>query len=866
MTDHRKPQSRLGLNGGADSPGVGVWTVEAVGDLSGVPGAVSGRKIAASVPGCVHTDLMDAGLITDPAIGMNEAACQWVSWTDWRYELSFEAEAGLIGHERVELVFESLDTIARVELNGVHVGDAANEFLPYRFDVRGALKVGENRLSVTFKSPLRHVREEEARLGTRPVNGDWEPFVFMRKCASNFRWDWGPRVATCGIVAGVTIEGWSGARLFDVSVGVMEVSERHAVVRVGGRVEGGVGARRVEVRAKSGEVVWAHREVMVPDGIIDAELELWGGPSEWSPGLGSQALYEIAVSILTDAPVREVVDCVSRRVGFRTCVWDNGCVVVNGNREFCRGVNWIPEGLWPRDRTREKVERRLIDLLNAGVNMVRVWGGGRYEPDWFYDLCDRMGIMVWQDFMFSCACYPEEEPSRSLVEAEVRHQVRRLRHHPSIVLWCGGNECVWAYESWGFKEKLKETPGEGKSWGAGYYFDLLPRVCAELDPARPYLPNSPWSGEGVHPNDADVGDRHTWDVWGDGYREVVPRFCSEFGQQSPSNLATLREAGLVPGAESVSAGADGAGTTGSLVPAALLARQLGPGGMELWYDGPLAKMFRAPRTFEEWHYLAQLLQARSMATGIEWMRANWPRCAGALVWQMNDAWPGLSWSLVDSAGRKKPAYNAVSRANAGRMVTIQPLDGVLTVVAVNDCDEQDDEDWFCDFDVRRVGFDGRVLGSSGNRRVVVGRRSVARLCTVEEAVGAAEDPRRELVVVDGPFRRATWYWLDDRELLFPEPRLEATLRPPRVDLKWNGFTIQATARTLLRDLWFQPELVVPGATGDFSKQGTILPGEIVELWGTLRERADFEHVEAQFTSGALMSPPVLWCANYFGAE
>lgn len=859
MTIPSHSRTTLRLTGGP-RVGRGGWTVRAVGDVSRVPDAVRGRTVAASVPGCVHTDLMDAGLIADPAVGMNEAECQWVSWTDWRYELVFDADAGLIGHERVDLVFKSLDTIARVELNGVHVGDAANEFLPYRFDVRAALKSGENRLSVVFKSPLRHVREEETRLGARPVNGDWEPFVFMRKCASNFRWDWGPRVATCGIVAGVTIEGWSGARLFDVSVGVMEVSERRAVVRVGGRIEGGIGTPRVEIRASGQEITLAQRVERVANGAFDLELEILGDLHLWSPAVHPQLGYQVEALVLGEQSSHEVIDRVSRRVGLRTCAWDNGCVIVNGRREFCRGVNWIPEGLWPRDRTRERVEERLSDIACAGMNMVRVWGGGRYEPDWFYDLCDEMGIMVWQDFMFSCACYPEEEPIRSLVEAEARHQVRRLRHHPSIVLWCGGNECVWAYESWGFKDKLTE----GRSWGAGYYFDLLPRVCAELDASRPYLPNSPWSGTGVHPNDAGFGDRHTWDVWGDGYREIVPRLCSEFGQQSPSNLATLREAGLVPDAVSESAGASKVMGSGSLVPAALLARQLGPGGMERWYDGPLAKMFRAPRSFEEWHYLAQLLQARSMATGIEWMRANWPACMGALVWQMNDAWPGFSWSLIDSAGREKPAYKAVSRENWALWLTLQPLDGVLSVVAVNDSDRPVDEGRRCEFEVRRVGFDGRVLSSSGRSGLVVEERSVARVCSVEEAVGAAEDPRRELVVVDCDGERATWYWRDDGELVYPQPRIEARARPHGVGVEQRGFTMNITAQTLVRDLWFQPELRMPGALVYGPMLGTMLPGETRSLSVILREPANVEKILVELESEALRSPPVMWCANHFG--
>jgi beta-mannosidase len=718
------------------------WTVQAVGDVSMVPASVRGRDIAATVPGCIHTDLMDAGLIPDPAVGDNEERVQWVSLADWRYECEFEAKPGLFEHHEIDLVFECLDTIARIELNGDRIGEAASEFIPHRFSVLGLLRPGRNHLAVTFKSPLRHVREEAARLGPRPVNGDWDPFVFIRKCASNFRWDWGPAVATCGIASQVRLE-----------------TSRESPTLPD--------ARRIEV-----------------DQTADA---------------GGQSF----------------------------------ALLIDDRRVFCRGVNWIPEGLWPRDRTPERVRARLQALRDANVNMLRVWGGGRYEPDWFYELCDALGIMVWQDFMFSCGMYPEDEPLRSLIDAEARHQVSRLSRHPSVVLWCGGNECVWGYESWGWRERLKRPDGSESSWGRGYFQHLLPRVVDEVDSTKPYWLNSPWSGRseqgeqnttsrhqrGV--NEPTTGDRHTWDVWGEGYRTITPRFCSEFGQQSPSCWATLGEAGLLPGDEP-SLSPPSAATPASLVPASLLRRQRGPGGLEgsgitpmqRWYDEPMKAWFPPARTFEQWHYLAQLLQARSLAIGIEWMRASWPTCSGALIWQANDAWPGFSWSIIDSAGRKKLAWYAVRRSFQGRLLSIHPVGGGLGLFALNDTDAA----WDSVAVARRLAFDGRELARA-EVQVQANGRSVKRIADVLDVLGKPREPRAELIRVQIGECVTDSFFAPDKDLEFHSGDFALAIEQDADTLR-----ARITARTLLRHAALIADQLAPAASAD-DQLFNLLPGE-----------------------------------------
>jgi len=764
------------------------------------PPGVLGRVFPASVPGCVHTDLIDAGVIRDPALGEHEAACRWVSLVEWRYECAFEVSAeGLASlGDGPGLRFECLDTIARVELNGVHLGDAASEFIPWKFATRGTLRAGLNTLAVTFASPVRHVRREAARLGPRPVNGDWEPFVFIRKCASNLEWDWGPRVATCGITGPAWLEP------ADSTTAHAPAPARHMppVLRA-----------------------LVHQSPARPDGGANG------------PGAGQAPLA------FADA---------------------------HGPR-FIRGVNWIPEGLWPRDRTPQRVRARLAALRDAHVNMIRVWGGGRYEPDWFYEACTEMGIAVWQDFMFSCALYPEEEPIRMLVEAEARFHVDRLARHPCVVLWCGGNECIWAYDNWGFKERL----APGQSWGRGYYLETLPRVVGEVDPSCPYWPNSPWSGmEAALPvpsapdgrsaqngpawracNDPDLGDRHTWDAWGDGYRAQVPRFCSEFGQQSPSNWATLRDADLLAGegprewpavVAAVPLGATGGDLDSSRLPAALLARQRGPGDplasppvspMARWYDRPMAAWFPPARDLFEWCFLAQVLQARSLVMGIEWFRANMNRCAGAMLWQANDAWPGFSWSIIDSAGRRKLAWHAVRRAFAPRLLTIQPIGGVPMLLAINDADKP----WRATAQVRRVLLrDGATLA---RRAVALGGadgvppRSAVRLGSIADLVGLIGDPKAEAVcaLVDGaPLdERAWWFAAPDRELLGgsivpTDPLWRASVTPANPSPGTRPRAVTVEARALCRDLCVLADAADPFAASE-AQLVTLLPGESFEF-------------------------------------
>jgi len=680
-----------------------------------------GRTWPARVPGCAHTDLMRAGVIPSPDSEGGEAAQEFVGTTAWTWSRSVEIPAELREHQHIDLVFDCIDTVATVAVNGRVAMEAGNAFHPWRVELAGASgQVGSGiasperatagatdssadrvDISIACAAPVTEVRRLEALLGARPVNGDWTPYPFMRKAACNFGWDWGPRVPTSGLPAPVRLHGWTGARIDTVRPLVIacDAHEASVDVRIACVVDGDVSpfAVRITLESPDGRR-WEEEATLARDGTASVRMAIPNPMRWWPRGAGAPHLHSLSVELESQSATLERR---SMRIGLRSVSLDTSpdadgtafAVRVNGERVWCAGANWIPEGLFRTATDPADVRERILQACDAHFNMLRAWGGGGYESDSFYEACDELGIMVWQDFAFACATYPEDAPFLQRVEREARWQVSRLSRHASVVLWCGGNEDILAWWSWGFRERL----AHGQSWGRLYWLELLPRICAELDPTRPYWPESPWSGSlELHPNDRGRGDCHIWDADAkvEAIRTVTPRFASEFGHQSPPALRTVAEAfaagdagtgayrsaalSKVTGAPART-DADALERTLAALPAAegiarLAPRQRAWGGDDAQYAPFLRERFAAPADFMEWTVQAQVVQARAMRAAYTWFRAHAPRCMGALCWQMNDAWTGHSWSLVDVAGRPKPAWHAVRDACAPRMLVLHERD------------------------------------------------------------------------------------------------------------------------------------------------------------------------------------------------
>ena len=798
-----------------------------------VPAHIAGTAVPAQVPGSAHLDLLAAGLIPDPYLDRTEEDLAWAHRTGWRYSVTFDAAPPAPG-ERADLAFDGLDTVATVELNGRVLGTTANMHRSYRFDAREALRGGTNELVITFRPALEYAEQAEREIGSRNHNYV-HPFNMVRKMACSFGWDWGPDLQTAGIWKPVRLERWTGARLALVRPLATVTDNGTGRIEVHAEVErAGTDDDRQLVLAVRADGREAH--VAVPAGETSAvvTIEIPDAALWWPTGYGNQPLYDLAVALRDGAGTE--FGAAARRIGFRTVTVDVTpddigtpfTVVVNGKPVFIKGANWIPDDHFLTRITRERLARRVDQAIGAHVNMLRVWGGGSYETEDFYDVCDERGMLVWQDFPFACAAYPEEEPLRSEVEAEARENVARLAAHPSLALWNGANENMWGYCDWGWREELGE-----RTWGYGYYTELLPQIVAELDPTRFYAANSPYSPglplDRVHPNDENHGTRHEWRVWNEvdytAYREHVPRFCSEFGFQAPPTWATLRrwvhDEPLTP-----------------VSPAFLLHQKAKDGNGKL--DRGFAPHLPRPATFADWHWTTQLNQARAVAFAIEHFRSWWPRTAGAIVWQLNDCWPVTSWSAIDGDGRPKPLWYALRHAYAPRLLTIQPRDGRSVLIAVNDTDTG----WAGTIQAERQSF-GAEVKDGAVIKLDVPPRSVARFDLPDSLLEPGEPQREVLVAFSGPVRTVHPF-LEDLELGYESQALTARATP--VD---DGYRVDVRATSFVRDVAVLADRVAPDAEVD-DQLVTLLAGET---------RSFFVRTATRLDPAELISPLVLRTAN-----
>ncbi|WP_219413211.1 glycoside hydrolase family 2 protein [Pseudonocardia nigra] len=769
-----------------------------------VPAGLLPDALPATVPGEVHTDLLAAGAIPDPFDGANEGALAWIGRTAWLYRADFTWNPD--GGCRHELVADGLDTVATVRLNGTEVGRTANQHRSHRFDVTALLVPGANELVVEFAAPVDAAERLAEQLGARP-HVNHHPFNAIRKMASNYGWDWGPDVATAGIWRPIRIESWSDVRIaavrplatVDGATGVLDVH-----VDLAWEDEPRIEAVTVAVRVggRTAEAVVAAGQVSACVTATVEDVDLW-----WPRGYGDQPLHDVAVALTAGDGVR--IGGWDGRVGFRTVELDTApdehggafTFRVNGEEVYVRGANWIPDDAFVTRLTAETYARSVRDAVDANINLLRVWGGGIYESEHFYRACDELGVLVWQDFLFACAAYAEEEPLRGEVEAEAHEAVTRLSQHASLALWNGCNENIWGYVEWNWR-----APLAGRTWGAGYYLDVLPGIVAELDPRTPYSAGSPYSfSPFIHPNDPRNGSMHIWDVWNEvdyrAYHDYAPRFVAEFGFQGPPAWSTLtsvvHDEPLDPHGPQMlvhQKAADGNGK---------LERGLGD-HLPKWRD------------VDEWHWITQLNQARAVAYGIEHFRSLFPRNTGAVVWQLNDNWPVISWAAVDGYGIRKPLWHALRRVFADRLVTVQPRDGGLAVVVHNDSPDP----WSAELVVTRrgTGAGSPVLASEALPVEVAARSAV----TVElpPSLAVAGVPDAEFLQVTGS-SPAFWYFREDSGLHLVPTADALTAEATRTA---DGYQVRVTASALVKDVCLFPDRLDPAARVD-SGLVTLAAGE-----------------------------------------
>ena len=600
---------------------------------------------AAVVPGCVHRDLRRHGLIPDPFWGANELALQWIEERDWEYRADFTAPPALLAEEVVELVADGLDTVATVRLNGRVVGRSENMFLGHRWNVKRFLRPGRNELHLRFGSALRYIRTHRRGHRPREINDPVGGCTRIRKQQCQFGWDWGPRLVTAGIWRDLRLEGWTGNRLESVRITQDHRRDGRVALRLGPEL-----ARPERHAVCRWRLTLDGRAVAAGTGpeIMIRRPRLW-----WPNGQGAQPLYRLDVRVeLGDG---RVVGPWVRRIGLRTIALDRHAdrwgesfqFVVNGRPVFAKGANWIPAHSFVAGLTRADYARDLRSAAAAHMNMLRVWGGGIYESEDFHDLCDELGLLVWQDFMFACTLYPGDAAFVASVRAEAAGQVRRLRHRAGLALWCGNNEVFGCNP-----DDLK--PGTRRRADYDRIFHrVLPAVVAAQDGVTHYWPGSPWRGDdAMTPAAGEArGDTHFWDVWHarrpvKDYERYAFRFASEFGMQSFASAET--QAGFCPPGE-----ANVFGPT-------MTVHQKNRFGNQIILDY-VSRQYRFPKNQGALLFLSQLNQAECMRVGVEHYRRHLPRCMGALYWQLNDCWPVASWSSLEFTGRWKALHHLARR-------------------------------------------------------------------------------------------------------------------------------------------------------------------------------------------------------------
>ncbi len=671
---------------------------------------------SAEVPGCVHTDLLSHQLIDPPFYRDNEQRLQWIDKKDWEYKKNFEFHHNQLKGQQAWLTFEGLDTYADVFLNGNHILQSSNMFVGHEVRIDEFLRNGDNVLNVKLHSPIKKTMPYFENIPySLPVSANDDDTTgqipgkrisaFVRKAPFHFGWDFGPRFVTSGIWRAVNFETRHANHIRDIHIKSLMMDEDSALIDVNIACEIAQ-KEKAEIKINVNGSSSISKEVnLMPDSKpLRFPMKIKDPDFWWPRGYGKQNLYTCNVQLVVgDSVLSEK----KQTFGLRTVelvqepdsVGESFYFRVNGKPVYARGANMIPMNIFLTEVSRKELRTKLEDVVDANMNMIRIWGGGIYPDNYFYKLCDSLGIMVWQDFMFACSMVPDFPGYFDQISNEVTYNVKRLRNHPSLVLWCGNNEVISAWYNWGWKKRVTKEQGEDVAKQIFTIYDslfhgLMPSILNNLDPNTPYWASSPQSAPGK-PKNVEAGDLHYWMVWWgkapfSSFRENTGRFVSEYGFQSIPSLSSLqlfmREAELEFGSKGFENHQKSTG-----------------GNMRLLHY--LDHYYTKRTSFDNYPYLTQLLQGRAMEEAIQYHRVQKPYCMGSLLWQLNDCWPAVSWSIQDFYGKKKAAYYTVQESFEPVAVFADTLRDSLHLIFVSDAPEMQK----ADYELEMLDFYGNVL-------------------------------------------------------------------------------------------------------------------------------------------------------------
>ena len=775
----------------------------------------------ATVPGCVHTDLIASKLIDDPFYRDNEKRLQWIGKTNWEYVTTFRILPEMLNRQNLEIVFDGLDTYANVFLNEKPILNADNMFRTWRANIKGAAKLGENVLRIKFRSPINEILPRMAKLDYElpAVNDQGEKTSpYTRKAPYQFGWDWGPRFVTSGIWKPVRLVAWDNARIEDLHIKQNKISKENAELTASVEVvaSNSVDAA-IEIENATDKKTVTVKQVKLVPGVNKIELDfLVKDPKLWFPiGLGEQPLYTFKATLTVN---KKQIDERIKKTGLRTLelrqkpdeFGKSFEFIINGIPVFGHGANWIPADIFPTRITKEKYKTLLGSLRDANMNMVRVWGGGIYEDDYFYDLADEMGILVWQDFMFACSMYPGDRDFLENVRHEITDNVKRLRDHPSIVIWVGNNEIETAWQHWGgWKDKNPDFV-----WNdyLKIFVRLIPSVLDDIDPSRPYWQSSPSSNFQADSEFQGIGDTHYWQVWHaekpyEEYEKQFPRFMSEYGFQSFPELETVKTYTTDEDRTSIET-------------PVMLAHQRHPRGNQLVRQY-MMREYAEPKDFESFLYVSQVLQAQGIKIGAEHLRRIMPRNMGSLYWQANDCWQVASWSAMDYFGRWKALMYYTRRFYSPLLISPHIDDGKMNFFVVSDSPSEKR----AELNIRLIDLSGRELMTKKANLLIEPLKGKSYLSIpVDELLNRADLTNVVLLAElrsDGKTVSTNQYYFKPfKEMSFSKPNIGVEVSPSP-----TGFEIKLTTDKVAKAVYLSGFTdgffvdnyfdLIPGNTAEF---------------------------------------------------
>jgi beta-mannosidase len=801
------------------------WTFKMKGDTQWLP---------AKVPGCVHTDLLMNNKIPQPFYRDNEKLLQWIDKKDWMYRCSFNLDSAHMMHNQILLHFNGLDTYAEVKLNGKLLFNADNMFREWAKEVKDILVEGTNILEIEFTSPVRVGLQklDDLGYGLPAVNDQSEVggldnkkvSVFTRKAPYHYGWDWGPRFVTSGVWRPVELVFYDLAKINNVYFKQSQVDETEAIIDAEVEVEAvATGQYQIDITNGNETPPMASTKIELEQGTNSVTLPFRiANPQLWWPnGMGDHHLYQFRTKLVKN---NIILDTISYLIGLRSVrlirnpdsLGQSFYFEVNGKPLFAKGANYIPNDNFLSLVTEEKYKKIIQSAVKSNMNMLRVWGGGIYENNLFYDLCDKAGILLWQDFMFACSMYPGDEAFLTNVRQELINNVKRLRNHASIALWCGNNEIdvAWCegdmHCGWGWKQKY--TSRQRKAIWHSYdtlFYTIIPDIIDAYDQTRAYWPSSPQADWGVHSTyTSTMGDMHYWGVWHgnepfSAYYATIGRFMSEYGFQSFPAMTSIKKFTLPH--------------DWNIDLEVMQAHQRSGYGNSRIIDY-MKKMYPVPNDFESILYVSQVMQAEAIKSAILAHRAHKPYCMGSLFWQINDCWPAASWSSIDYYGSWKALQYFAVKAFAPVAISFFPEKNDVRIFLDSDLPESRE----VKVEYSLIDFNGNVITSKLLQATLDPERATAAFTLSLKDIKELADLSKTFLLVrlmdeNNVLASDSYFFVNPKELYLPKANINTKLR-----IENGKLLVDLTTDKLAKNVY----LSIDNIDADFSDNYfDLLPGE-----------------------------------------